>query len=315
MLARHAHRILWLSLAAALATMALKTFAWQLTDSVGYLSDALESVVNLLGAAFALAMFRYARRPADEGHPFGHGKAEYFAAAFEGGMIFLAALAILAAAVERLLHPVALQALNLGTGLSVFASLINLAVARLLLRYARRLNSPALEGDGKHLMTDVWTTAGVVSGVGLAHWSGQLWLDPLVAMAVAVHILHEGWQLLRKSADGLMDRALSADMRARLERLLTGLTPPGCGFHRLRTRASGAQRFAEVDLQVPGHWDVRRAHDLANRAERALADEGVEAMVHIEPVGSHGTDAVGGIDQRVSSEARTSATSVRNGRE
>ncbi|WP_024461109.1 cation diffusion facilitator family transporter [Marinimicrobium sp. LS-A18] len=287
----HAHHILWLSLAAALATMGLKALAWQLTGSVGYLSDALESVVNLLGAGFALTMFQYARRPPDDGHPFGHGKAEYFAAAFEGGMIFLAALAILVAAGERLLNPEALQALNLGTGLSVGAALINLAVARLLLRYGRALRSPALEGDGRHLMTDVWTTVGVVLGVGLAKWTGLLWLDPVVAIAVALHILHEGWQLLAKSANGLMDRALSPGTLTKLEQALQTMTPESCGFHRLRTRASGAQQFAEVDLQVPGDWTVRRAHDLADAAEHRLAELGVVATVHIEPVGSHGTDA------------------------
>jgi cation diffusion facilitator family transporter len=286
-----AHHILWLSLAAALATMGLKALAWQLTGSVGYLSDALESVVNLLGAGFALTMFQYARRPPDDGHPFGHGKAEYFAAAFEGGMIFLAALAILVAAGERLLNPEALQALNLGTGLSVGAALINLAVARLLLRYGRALRSPALEGDGRHLMTDVWTTVGVVLGVGLAKWTGLLWLDPVVAIAVALHILHEGWQLLAKSANGLMDRALSPGTLTKLEQALQTMTPESCGFHRLRTRASGAQQFAEVDLQVPGDWTVRRAHDLADAAEHRLAELGVVATVHIEPVGSHGTDA------------------------
>lgn len=287
----HAHHILWLSLAAALATMGLKALAWQLTGSVGYLSDALESVVNLLGAGFALTMFQYARRPPDDGHPFGHGKAEYFAAAFEGGMIFLAALAILVAAGERLLNPETLQALNLGTGLSVGAALINLVVARLLLRYGRALRSPALEGDGRHLMTDVWTTVGVVLGVGLAKWTGLLWLDPVVAIAVALHILHEGWQLLAKSANGLMDRALSPGTLAKLEQELQAMTPESCGFHRLRTRASGAQQFAEVDLQVPGDWTVRRAHDLADAAEHRLAELGVVATVHIEPVGSHGTDA------------------------
>lgn len=287
----HAHHILWLSLAAALATMGLKSLAWQLTGSVGYLSDALESVVNLLGAGFALTMFQYARRPPDDGHPFGHGKAEYFAAAFEGGMIFLAALAILVAAGERLLNPETLQALNLGTGLSVGAALINLVVARLLLRYGRALRSPALEGDGRHLMTDVWTTVGVVLGVGLAKWTGLLWLDPVVAIAVALHILHEGWQLLAKSANGLMDRALSPGTLTKLEQALQAMTPKGCGFHRLRTRASGAQQFAEVDLQVPGDWTVRRAHDLADAAEHRLAELGVVATVHIEPVGSHGTDA------------------------
>lgn len=288
---RRAQQILWLSLTAALATMALKTLAWDLTDSVGYLSDAMESIVNLLGAAFALAMFTVARRPADDGHPFGHGKAEYFAAAFEGGMIVLAAVAIMIAGVERLLNPETLHSLGIGTLLSILASLINLVVARLLLHFAKKLRSPALEGDGKHLMTDVWTTAGVVLGVGLAQWTGQLWLDPLVAVGVALHILKEGGTLLIRSANGLMDRALSHEKVARIERLLADTAEDGCAFHQLRTRAGGAQQFAELNLQVPGDWSVNRAHDMADLAERRLAGMGVTAIVHIEPIGAHGIDA------------------------
>ncbi|MGD8176063.1 cation diffusion facilitator family transporter [Marinimicrobium sp. ARAG 43.8] len=287
--------LLWLSLLAALVTMGLKGLAWQLTGSVGYLSDALESVVNLLAAAFALVMLVYARRPPDAGHPFGHGKAEYFSAAFEGGMIVLAALAILAAAGERLLNPSELQALNLGTALSVAASVINGLVAMALLRFSRVFRSPALEADGRHLMTDVWTTAGVVLGVGLAQWSGWLWLDPVVAMAVAVHILLEGGKLLLRAAGGLMDRALAPEtlqaLEAVLREVLREVAPSECGFHQLRTRESGAQQFAEVDLQVPGDWNVRRAHELADLAEQRMRALGVESMVHIEPLGSHGTDA------------------------
>lgn len=288
---RRAQQVLWLSLAAALVTMALKTLAWDLTDSVGYLSDAMESIVNLLGAAFALTMFTYARRPADEGHPFGHGKAEYFAAAFEGGMIVIAAVAIMIAAVERMFNPETLQSLNIGTALAILASVINLVVARLLLRVGRKLRSPALEGDGKHLMTDVWTTAGVVLGVALAQWTDQLWLDPLVAIGVAIHIVKEGGSLLFKSANGLMDRALNPEKVIRLERLLKDTAPDTCAFHRLRTRAAGAQQFAEVDLQVPGDWSVDQAHDLADLAERQLASIGVTATVHIEPLGAHGINA------------------------
>lgn len=283
--------VLWLSLVAALATMALKTLAWDLTDSVGYLSDAMESVVNLLGAGFALAMFTYARRPADAGHPYGHGKAEYFSAAFEGGMIFLAAVAILIAAGERLFSPEPIKSLNIGTTLIVAASLINLFVGRLLLHHGRVHRSPALEGDGRHLMTDVWTTVGVVLGVGLAQFTGFYWLDPVVAIGVALHILYEGWGLLVRSANGLMDRALSPERVSEVERVLREHAPAGCAFIRLRTRAAGAQEFAQADLQVPGDWSVREAHDLADAAERALRTQGVKLSIHIEPVGSHGTHA------------------------
>lgn len=281
-------QVLWLSLAAALLTMALKTLAWYLTGSVGYLSDAMESVVNLLGAGFALAMFSYARRPADEGHPFGHGKAEYFAAAFEGGMIFLAAVAILWTAFERLINPQPLESLNLGTSLIILASLINLAVARLLLHQGRLHRSPALEGDGRHLMADVWTTVGVVLGVGLAHMTGLYWLDPLLAIAVALHILYEGWGLLARSANGLMDRALSPERVATIAALLEQHRPADCRFRRLRTRAAGAQQFAQVALQVPEHWSVREAFAVADRVERALGRQAVVMSVHIEPLGSGG---------------------------
>lgn len=278
-------QVLWLSLAAALVTMALKTLAWYLTGSVGYLSDAMESVVNLLGSGFALAMFTYARRPADAGHPFGHGKAEYFAAAFEGGMIFLAALAILFAAGERLINPRPLEAINLGTSLIVLASLINLVVARLLLRLGRMHRSPALEGDGRHLMADVWTTVGVVIGVGLAHVTGLYWLDPLLAIAVALHILYEGWGLLARSANGLMDRSLSPEKVRQIEALLETHCPDQCRFVQLRTRAAGAQQFAQVALVVPESWSVREAFAVADSVEQALRRQAVVMSVHIEPGG------------------------------
>ena len=275
-----------LSIGAALATIALKSAAWWLTGSVGFLSDALESLVNIAGASFALLMVSLAQMPPDADHPFGHGKAEYFSAAFEGMLIFVAALAILAASVERLLNPQPLGALGWGTTLSVLASLINFAVARLLFQVGRAHRSVALEADARHLMADVWTTAAVVVGVGLAWFSGLYWLDPLVAIAVALNILREGWHLMRRSVDGLMDRALDDDEIARIEAVLASFRPRGCHFDNLRTRAAGAMRFALVDMRVPGHWSVEQAHDLADEVEEAVLRAGILLDTHVEPIDS-----------------------------
>lgn len=278
-------RALLLSIAAAVATMAMKAVAWWSTGSVGYLSDALESLVNLAGATFALVMVTYARMPADEEHPYGHGKAEYFSAAFEGGMIFLAALAILATAVNRLLHPRGLGTLELGTALSVGASLVNFVVARVLFRVGRAHRSLALEADARHLMTDVWTTAGVVGGVGLAHLSGRPWLDPVVAIAVALNILREGWFLMRRSASGLMDRALDRTQVERIQAVLTELSPPGSTCVNLRTRGAGPLQFAHVDLRVPGDWTVTEAHALADAIEQEVKKRtGTHLTTHVEPL-------------------------------
>lgn len=275
---------LWLSVSAALATMAMKSGAWLLTGSVAYLSDALESLVNLAGASFALWMVSYARAPADEGHPWGHGKAEYFSAAFEGMLIFVAALAIFLAAGERLVHPQALGRLGLGTGLSIAASVVNYLVARVLFRVGRAYRSIAVEADARHLMTDVWTTAGVVVGVAIAAASGWHWIDALVAMAVALNILREGWQLMRRSVDGLMDRSLEPEQIGEIEAVLRSYTGQGCSFANLRTRAAGNMRFALVNLHVPGHWSVARAHALADVVEQAVARTGTTLSTHVEPL-------------------------------
>lgn len=276
---------LLLSLAAALGTIAMKTGAWWLTGSIGYLSDALESVVNLAGAGFALWMVSYAQRPADEDHQYGHGKAEYFSAAFEGGLIFIAALIILITAGERLLHPQAIGDLGLGTLLSVGASLINFLVARVLLQVGRAHRSLALEADARHLMADVWTTAGVVCGVGLAGATGWSWLDPVVAGAVALNILREGWELMRRSIDGLMDRALSETEVAAIERTLAEASPPGCFHGRLATRAAGALHFAHVELCVPGEWTVAEAHAVADALEGIVLERtGTRLSTHLEPL-------------------------------
>ncbi len=277
---------LLLSVAAAIATIAMKTGAWWLTGSVGYLSDALESLVNLAGASFALMMVSLARSPADPEHPYGHGKAEYFSAAFEGGLIFLASLAILYAAVERLVNPQPLGALGLGTALSVGASVVNFLVARVLFEVGRAHRSMALEADARHLMTDVWTTAGVVLGVGLASASGWVWLDPVVAIAVALNILREGWELMRRSVDGLMDRAQSDEDIARIEAVLGRFAAEGCSYANLKTRVAGSFHFADVDLRVPGYWSVTRAHDLADAIEQAVEEQtGSQLTTHIEPAG------------------------------
>jgi cation diffusion facilitator family transporter len=275
---------LTLSVAAALTTIAMKSGAWWLTGSVGYLSDALESFVNLAGATFALLMVWYARVPADREHPYGHSKAEYFSAAFEGVMIFVAAIGILGAAGERLMHPRALGLLGMGTALSVGASVVNLVVARVLFRVGRAHRSMALEADARHLMTDVWTTVGVIGGVGLASLSGWIWLDPVVAAAVALNILREGWHLMRRSFDGLMDRALDADQIQRIEAVLRELEDQGVRFVNLRTRAAGSLHFAHVDLRVPGDWSVTRAHQVADALEQAVeARTGARLTTHVEP--------------------------------
>lgn len=275
---------LLLSVFAALATIAMKAGAWWLTGSVGYLSDALESFVNLAGATFALLMVSYARLPADPGHPYGHGKAEYFSAAFEGVLIFLAAIAILVAATERFLHPQPLGELGLGTALSVGASLVNFAVAKVLFRVGRAYRSVALEADARHLMADVWTTAGVVAGVGLASASGLVWLDPLVAAAVALNILREGWDLMQRSVAGLMDRALDDDEIRKIEDVFASFADRGCRFANLKTRAAGSLQFAHVDLRVPGDWSVAQAHELADAVEAAVGRAGTVLSTHVEPL-------------------------------
>ncbi len=276
------HQALWLSVGAALATIALKWGAWQMTGSVAFLSDALESLINLAGASFALLMVHYARQPPDAGHPFGHGKAEYFSSAFEGALIAAAAGGIFLAAGERLLHPQPLQSLGLGTALSVAASLINLVVARILLSVGRQHRSLAAEADGRHLMTDVWTTGGVIVGVGLAGATGWNWLDPAAAVFVAVNILREGWRLVTRSVSGLMDGAWPDEDIQRMRQTLASLEQAGVAFVNLRTRSAGAVRFAFVELHVPHDWSVERADGLALAAERAVSAAGIELTVRIK---------------------------------
>jgi cation diffusion facilitator family transporter len=276
-----------LSVAAALATIALKTAAWWLTGSVGLLSDALESLVNLAGATFALAMVAVAARPPDDDHPYGHHKAEYFSSGFEGVLIGVAALGIAVAAVDRWRHPQPPESLGLGLALSVAASVINGALAWGMLRTARTHHSIALEGDARHLMTDVWTSAGVLAGLGGVHFTGWLWLDPLVALLVAANILREAVSLVRRSADGLMDSALETEHRRAIDVVLdTFASPATVRFDHLATRRAGARRFVDLHMHVPPAWTLSQAAALRGAVERALMDAvpGLHASIQLLPM-------------------------------
>ncbi len=279
-------RYAWLSIAAALATIALKTIAWLMTGSVGLLSDALESGVNLAGAMMALAMLTLAERPADEGHAFGHGKAEYFSSGFEGLLILLAAGAIVIAAIDRLLQPQPLEQIGIGLLVSLLASLINLAVGRLLLIAGRRQRSIIIEADGQHLLTDVWTSAGVILGVGAVAVTGWLWLDPLLALLVASNIVWTAWRLLQRSASGLMDASLPAEEHARVLAVLDAYRARGIDFHALRTRESGMRRFVSLHVLVPGGWTIARGHQLVEEVESEIRQALPHASVftHLEPI-------------------------------
>ena len=272
---------------AALATIGLKALAWWLTGSVGLLSDALESLVNLAAALLALSMLRLAAAPPDADHPHGFSKAEYFAAGIEGALIVLAAAGIFAAAIPRLIEPRPLEAPVLGLALSVAASAINLGVGLLLIRVGRQEHSIALEADGHHLMTDVWTSAGVVAGVALVVATGWLRLDPLVAMMVAVHIIWTGLRLMRRSWKGLLDPAISAEETAEVTKLFTEYSKRyGVSFHALRTRQAGARRFISFHFLVPDAWSVARAHQLSEEIESRIRSMVPNAAVftHIEPI-------------------------------
>lgn len=282
----HLKRYAWLSIAAAIATILLKGVAWWLTGSVGLLSDALESFVNLAGALMALAMLSWAATPADDRHAYGHGKAEYFSSAFEGFLILLAALSIGWTAVERLLHPQPLEAVGVGLLVSVGASLINLFAARQLLKAGREFNSITLEADAKHLMTDVWTSVGVIVGVALVWLTGWLWLDPVIAMLVAANIVLTGMHLLSRSAAGLMDEGLPQEQLDTIERVLEKYRAQGLDFHALRTRQAGRNAFISLHVLVPGAWTVQHGHDLVEQIEAEIRAVIVccHITTHLEPI-------------------------------
>lgn len=280
----------WLSIGTALVTMGMKYGAYLLTGSVGLLSDAIETLVNLAAAIVALVALRLAARPADEKHPYGHGKAEYMSAGAEGVMIVVAAALIIYTAIERLLHPEPLDALGLGLIITALATVLNLVVGLLIVRAGRRERSIALVADGKHLLTDVWTSIGVIVGVALVtvtHWAP---LDSLVAMAVAVNILIVGYGLVRHAFDGLLDRALPVDERRQVMDVLDAVRdayPAGeVAFHDVQTREAGRMRFVRMHVLVPGDWSVSRGHQLVADVEHRVKDvlPGAEVDTHVEPI-------------------------------
>lgn len=275
-----------LSVLAAIVTIGLKALAYSLTKSVGLLSDALESGINLFAAATAYLSLRYSHRPADAEHTYGHEKIEFFSAGLEGVLIVVAGVGTGWVAVRRLIQPEVLSDLGLGAGLTLAASAVNLAVGVLLVRVGRRNHSIVLEADGRHLLTDVWTSVGVVAGLVVVWLSGVFVLDPVIAILVGANIVFTGVRLIRRSFNGLMDHALDPEELDALRAAIRQSLPSGTDFHALRTRQAGASRFADFHLLVPGAMSVRDAHDLAERVEAALrgALPRVAVTIHIEPI-------------------------------
>jgi cation diffusion facilitator family transporter len=279
-------RLMWLAIAAAVATIGLKLTAWLLTGSVGLLSDAAESVVNLVAALFGLVAIHWAGQPADEEHAYGHEKANYLAAGVEGAMILVAALTIAYTAIERLINPMPIETVGVGLAVAAVASAINLGVGLLLIHHGRREQALVLEADGRHLLTDVWTSVGVVVGVALVAITGWDPLDPIVALLVAVNIVVTGCGLVRRSADGLMDRALEPGELERIDAVLKRFTTERTGFHALRTRRAGQRAFVSLHVLVPGEWTVQHGHDFVEEVEAALREcfPLVTVDTHLEPV-------------------------------
>lgn len=275
-----------LSIGAALVTLCIKFAAYWMTGSVGLLSDAVESIVNLVAALTALVCLWFAARPVDPSHTYGHEKIEYFSSGLEGVLILLAALSIAWYAITRLLQPQPLEALGAGTTLALVASLINYGVARVLLRVGRESGSIVLEADGQHLMTDVWTSCAVVAGLLLAWLTSLEALDPLLAMLVAANIAWTALDLILRSFNGLMDHALPEVEQTTVRAAISKTLPAGVTFHALRTRRAGQRRFADFHLLVPGAWSVQKAHDLTGHVEDAIKNvlPGIEVTVHIEPI-------------------------------
>lgn len=280
-------RFAWLSVATAIATIALKAWAYYLTDSVSLLSDALESVINLVAAAFALWMLTIAARPADEDHPFGHYKAEYFAGALEGALIGMAALSIFWVAFQRLLDPQPIEQVSIGLFISGIASVLNLVVGQLLIRTGKANRSVALEADGHHLMTDVWTSVGVILALIVVNFTGWYILDPIIAMFVALNILKTGYEVIKRSALGLMDTAINdEDMQAVTEVLESYVEKDRIDYHALRTRQSGSRIFISVHILMPDEWSIKRGHELIDKIEEDMrtAVFGSIVFTHMEPI-------------------------------
>ena len=290
-------RLMKASVAVAVVTIVMKTAAWYITDSVGLLADAMESFVNLASAIFGLSMVTIAARPADDDHPYGHHKAEYFSSGFEGTLVIGAAVAIIWAAAHRAFNPQPLQQLGWGVALSVVSSGLNGLLAWVMFRSARHYRSIALEADGRHLVTDVWTSVGVVVGIGAVALTGWLWLDAVVAIGVALNILWEGCQLVWRSSQGLMDEALEADVLADIEEALDGFRQSPVRIDHVATRRGGQRRFVELHVHMPGSWTMARAAALRASVEAALlrAVPGLHASIQllpsdVEPLSTHNAD-------------------------
>jgi cation diffusion facilitator family transporter len=280
-------KFIYLSIIAAVLTISLKGIAYLLTGSVGLLSDALESCVNLIAALFALVILAIAEKPADAEHAFGHSKAEYFSSAIEGGLIVLAAFSIVWSAYPRLLDPQPLENMGYGLLISFAASLINLGVSLVLLREGKKSHSITLTADGKHLMTDVWTSVGVLAAIAMVKLTGWLILDPIIAMLVALNIVWTGYRLMQQSARGLIDTAIPNAEREQIEQIFDQFRQPGIEFHSLMTRQAGQRKFISVHILVPGEWTVQRGHDLLEIIEAKVRDHfpiPVTVFTHLEPV-------------------------------
>ncbi|MBI5073709.1 MAG: cation transporter [Nitrospirae bacterium] len=279
-------RFAWLSIAAALLTMALKTAAYLLTGSVGLLSDAMESLVNLAGALMALAMLTIAARPADEDHAYGHSKAEYFSSGVEGTLILIAAISIAVAAVQRLFAPKPLEQIGLGLVVSVAASLVNLFVALILLQAAKSYHSITLKANAQHLLTDVWTSGGVLIGVGLVAITGWQQLDPFVALIVAGNIVWSGVRIVRESVFGLMDASLPVEDLSVVQGILDRHCRTDIQCHALRTRQAGSRKFVSFHVLVPGEWSVDKGHDLLEQMENDIRNAlpNVTVFTHLESI-------------------------------
>jgi cation diffusion facilitator family transporter len=276
----------WMSVFTSVVTIGLKFAAWWVTDSVGLLSDAIESLVNLAAALVALWTLHYISTGADDDHNFGHEKAEYFSSGIEGGLIFVAAISIIVSAMPRLINPEPLGPLGLGIALSVLAAGANALCSWFLLKGARAHRSITLEADAHHLLADVWTTVGVIVAVLLVPVTGWLRLDPIVAVVVALQILWTGWRLIRRSYDGLMDKAIPESEREAIVRVLETLRQEGCDYHALRTRQAGRKHFIDVHILVPGVMSVQAGHDLVERIEQEISRQApyVEVLAHLEPL-------------------------------
>jgi cation diffusion facilitator family transporter len=281
-------KFLYLSIAAAIVTILLKFYAYHVTGSMGFMSDALESFVNLFAAVFGLIMLHISQRPADEGHEYGHGKAEYFSSATEGALILIAAFSIIWSAIPRIIEPKPLENLNTGLLFSLLASAVNLAVGLILISNGKKKKSLLVEADGRHLMTDVWTSVGVIAGIVIVKFTGWLIIDPIIAILVALNIIYTGYKLISRSASGLMDAAIPGEDTRKIMAYLDSLKEQEIDYHSLMTRVAGQRKFISLHLLVPGEWSVKQGHDWADQVEETiigLFDEPVTVSTHIEPVG------------------------------